>query len=112
MSRNMMLAQLMQDLQDPEMMKEAQKMMNSPEFQAQMKKMAENPQFKQAMKQTQDLMSDPEKAKAYEAKMKEALEQGSKQLEEYNKKVAETEGNDGKPAAEDDVPDVPNLNIN
>jgi len=107
-----MLAQLMQDLQDPEMMKEAQKMMNSPEFQAQMKTMAQNPQFKQAMTQTKDLMSDPEKAKAYEAKMKEALEKGTEELEEYKKKAGEVEDKDSKPAAEDEVPDVPDLGIN
>ena len=94
------------------MMKEAQAMMQSPEFQAQMKKMAEHPAFKQAMAQTKEMMSNPEKLKAYEAKMKTALEDGTKQLEEAKKKAAETTEEGAKGEEEDDELQVPNLNIN
>uniref|UniRef100_A0A7S1XZI6 STI1 domain-containing protein n=2 Tax=Grammatophora oceanica TaxID=210454 RepID=A0A7S1XZI6_9STRA len=122
-----MLAQLMRDMQDPEIMREAQKMMQSPEFQEQMKQMAEHPHFKQAMKQTKDLMADPEKVKAVEEKMKVAVADGEKQLDAFKKAQKEVEDekatkegekdedkkDEKKPAATDDVDDldIPNLNL-
>ena len=115
---NMMLAQLMKDMQDPEIMREAQKLMQSPEFQAHMKKMTANPMFQQQMTAAKQAMQDPNKVKEMEAKMKTALEEGTKQLEEYEKKrddaLAKEGGEDGdkKKAAEDEVPAIPSLNIN
>jgi hypothetical protein len=102
--------------QDPEMMREAQAMMQSPEFQAHMKKMTENPNFKKAMQGTQEMMKDPKKVAEMEAKVKAALTDGEKKLAELEaaKKAAEEKGGDAKPASEedDDVLEVPNLNIN
>mmetsp|Transcript_9828 Transcript_9828/g.16318 ORF Transcript_9828/g.16318 Transcript_9828/m.16318 type:complete len:114 (+) Transcript_9828:69-410(+) len=113
MSNNMALAQLMKDMQDPEMMKEAQAMMQSPAFQAQMKKMSQNPNFKQAMQGTKKMMEDPEKMKEMEGKMKSQLAEGQKQLEAAEKAKAEA-GGDAKPSAEEDGDElvVPNLGIN
>ena len=106
------------------MMREAQKLMQDPSFQAQMKQMTENPQFKEHMKKTQDVLKDPKKVKEMEDKMKAALEEGNKTLEEVEKQRKKLDGNDDKPATddkqeatkkvddEDDIPDIPSLNIN
>ncbi|KAI2495368.1 hypothetical protein MHU86_19170 [Fragilaria crotonensis] len=115
MSNNLMLAQLMKDMQDPEMMREAQAMMQSPEFQAHMRKMTENPNFKKAMQGTQELMKDPNKVAEMEAKVKAALADGEKKLAELEaaRKAAAENGEDAKPAVEEeDDMEVPNLNIN
>ena len=110
-------------------MREAQKLMQDPAFQAQMKKMTENPQFKAHMEKTKEVLKDPKKVKEMEAKMKVALEEGNKTLEEVEKKRAELKGKDGEEGAkeegdedkkqaakteddEDDIPDIPSLNLN
>ena len=114
-------------------MREAQKMMNDPAFQAQMKKVTESQQFKQHMQAQQEMLKDPEKVKELEKKMQEKLKEGNVLLEETQKELAEKKGKDGeddkkegaktedegedkKPAAkteeEDEMPDIPNLNLN
>lgn len=80
-----LMAQLMRDMQDPELMKEAQKMMNDPKFKAEMKKMQNSKEFKESLQATQDMMSDPAKAAAAEAKMEHMLKVGQEQM----KKAAE-----------------------
>ncbi|GKY91062.1 hypothetical protein MPSEU_000724300 [Mayamaea pseudoterrestris] len=109
---NVMMAQLMKDMQDPEMVREAQKLMKDPAFQAQMRTMMQAPQFQQAMQKTQDAMKDPEKLKELEEKAKQALEEGNKKLSEIES--ARTQDGDQKPAADgsDDIEDVPNLGLN
>ena len=102
------------------MMREAQKMMQSPEFQAHMKRVTENPSFKKAMEGTKEMMKDPQKVAEMEAKVKAAVTEGEKQLSELEaaKKAAadaaptEESTADEKAPAEDEVLDVPNLNIN
>eukprot|EP00977_Amphora_coffeiformis_P029941 scaffold43636_cov199-Amphora_coffeaeformis.AAC.1 len=64
--------------QDPEMMREAQKMMQDPAFQAYMKQMMAAPQFQQAIQKTKQDMQDPEKLKEMEEKAKQAIQEGSK----------------------------------
>ena len=85
-------------------------MMQSPEFQAQMKKMLANPKFVEHIEKTKQAMQDPEKRKEIEEKEAAALQQGTKALEEAEKKMSplkkEAEGED-----EDDM-QVPNLNLN
>jgi protein subunit release factor A len=109
-----------QDMQDPEMMREAQKMMQSPEFQAYMKKMQETPQFQQTIQRTQTLMKDPEKLKEMEDQVKKAVEQGTKELEQLEKQIAAKNGTEIEkvPAAaaattdeEEDDLKVPNINL-
>jgi predicted phage gp36 major capsid-like protein len=119
-------------------MREAQKMMNDPAFQAQMKKMTENPAFQAHMKAQQDMLKDPEKVKELEEKMAARLKEGEElltQAKEAEKRIKGKEGDkkgeeddkdkkddkeddEKKPAAatkteeEDDMPDIPNLNLN
>mmetsp|Transcript_3594 Transcript_3594/g.9544 ORF Transcript_3594/g.9544 Transcript_3594/m.9544 type:complete len:125 (-) Transcript_3594:98-472(-) len=122
---SMMLAQLMQDMKDPEIMKEAQQMMQDPAFQAQMKKMMNQPGFKTHMAKTQEAMKDPEKVKELEAKVETALKEGTEMLKKAQdadegddkKKEADGEGDDkeaapAKKEEEEDMPDIPNLNLN
>ncbi|KAG7370131.1 hypothetical protein IV203_027877 [Nitzschia inconspicua] len=120
---------------DPEIMREAQKMMNDPAFQAQMKKVTESPAFKQHMQAQQEILKDPKKVKELEKKMQEKLKEGNELLEktkaerdakERVKKDDENENDvksnqtedeeEKKPAAktedEDEMPDIPNLNLN
>lgn len=119
-------------VQDPEMVREAQKMMQDPQFQAYMRQMMAQPQFKTAMTQTKEAMKDPEKLKEMEEKAKAAIDEGNKALEEMEakkkegkteetekedaKKEGDKEEDDQKEAAKedevDDMPDIPQLNIN
>eukprot|EP00549_Striatella_unipunctata_P003665 CAMPEP_0118697196 /NCGR_PEP_ID=MMETSP0800-20121206/14340_1 /TAXON_ID=210618 ORGANISM="Striatella unipunctata, Strain CCMP2910" /NCGR_SAMPLE_ID=MMETSP0800 /ASSEMBLY_ACC=CAM_ASM_000638 /LENGTH=113 /DNA_ID=CAMNT_0006596537 /DNA_START=41 /DNA_END=382 /DNA_ORIENTATION=- len=103
-ANNMILAQLMKDMQDPEMMREAQEMMNSPAFQAQMRQMTENPAFQKAIDKTKEMMSDPEKAKKMEEAMKTRITAGNNEIEQLRKERKEALGEAG--ATEDDMPDM------
>jgi hypothetical protein len=71
--------------QDPEMMREAQKMMNDPAFQAQVNKVTDTPAFKAHMQQQQEAWKDPEKVKEMEVMMQQKLKEGNKMLEETKK---------------------------
>eukprot|EP00566_Odontella_aurita_P022705 CAMPEP_0113570102 /NCGR_PEP_ID=MMETSP0015_2-20120614/24779_1 /TAXON_ID=2838 /ORGANISM="Odontella" /LENGTH=136 /DNA_ID=CAMNT_0000472839 /DNA_START=401 /DNA_END=811 /DNA_ORIENTATION=- /assembly_acc=CAM_ASM_000160 len=104
--------------QDPEMMREAQKMMQSPEFQAYMKQMTQSQAFQQSMKKTQEVMKDPKKMKEMESKVNQALEEGTKQLEKVKLEDKDKEGEEGddkKEAAKEEgddkkeVEDVPDI---
>merc|ERR1712176_1628806 len=57
-------------------------------FQARMKQITDNPQFKQSMDKTKEMMKDEAKVKELEESMKEKIEIGTKELEEYKKKTA------------------------
>ena len=120
------------------MMREAQKMMQDPAFQAQMDKLMSQQGMKQALKKTKKDMADPKKVAELEAKARKAVEEGEKELEKLSKNQkalqkklevkdadrkegAEAEdsekssGEDSKPAAtgeQDDMPDIPALNLN
>jgi len=101
-------------LQDPEMMREAQKMMQDPAFQAQMKQMMAG-NLGQAMQQTKQAMQDPAKVKEMEEKAQAAITEGNKELERLEKERQEK--GDQKPTAkgdddDDEVPKVPSLNLN
>lgn len=74
------LAQLMRDLQDPELMAEAKKMMDNPQFQKQMKEMGNTKEFKDSIKSSVDMLNDPAKAAAMEAKMEHMMKVGNDQL--------------------------------
>lgn len=114
-------------IQDPEIMREAQKMMQDPAFQAQMKKMTESSGFKQHMTASQDMLKDPEKVKELEDKMQEKLKEGNDLLEKAKadrdaaegtkKDDMKEEDGDKKEAKKkeeevDDMPDIPSLNLN
>ena len=83
----------MRDMQDPEMMREAQKMMQDPAFQAYMKQIMQSNAFQGAMKKTKDSLEDPEKRKEMEEMVKQKLEAGEKEL----KKAEEDAGADEMP---------------
>lgn len=117
-------------------MREAQKMMNDPAFQEQMKKVTESQGFKQHMSAQQEMLKDPKKVKELEKKMQEKLKEGNELLEQTKAERDAKEGvktdddkkqptnddkkaeedADKKPAAkvedEDEMPDIPNLNLN
>ena len=76
---------------DPEMMREAQKMMADPTFQERMKQYTENDAFKQHMEKTKETLQDKDKVKELEEAMKGRIEEGEKELEELKKKSAELE---------------------
>ena len=110
-------------LQDPEIMREAQKLMNDPDFQEQMRKMTSAPAFQAHMKKTQDMLKDPKKVKDLEKKMENALKEGNQLLEKVattkSEGAKEENGNDSdnekqNPKTEigDDMPDIPSLNLN
>ena len=77
-----MLAQLMKDMQDPEIMEEAKKMMNSKEFKKQMKTLEKDPKFKEAMAKTAKAMEDPQTAGLMAAQTEAMLRQGNKMQEQ------------------------------
>jgi tripartite-type tricarboxylate transporter receptor subunit TctC len=64
------------------MMAEAKKMMDGPDFQKQMKNMGNSKDFKESMKLTADMMKDPAKAAAHEAKLEHMLKVGQTELKE------------------------------
>lgn len=124
--------------QDPEMMREAQKMMEDPAFQSHMDKLMGQKGMKQALKKTKKQMSDPKKAAELEAKAKMAIAEGEKELDKLSeqKKASESKpgandaerkesaaGDDPKQssdvdlkstatAEQDKMPDIPALNLN
>jgi ABC-type branched-subunit amino acid transport system ATPase component len=67
-------------MKDPELMAEAKKMMESPEYQKQMKQFAGNKDFKDAAQKASNMMKDPAKAAAMEAKMEHMMKVGADQL--------------------------------
>eukprot|EP00562_Extubocellulus_spinifer_P034671 CAMPEP_0178693778 /NCGR_PEP_ID=MMETSP0699-20121125/7890_1 /TAXON_ID=265572 /ORGANISM="Extubocellulus spinifer, Strain CCMP396" /LENGTH=223 /DNA_ID=CAMNT_0020339205 /DNA_START=20 /DNA_END=692 /DNA_ORIENTATION=+ len=95
-----MLAQLMQDMQDPELMSyftslttkrvllqqdpelmmEAKRMQESPEFKKQMKKLEGTKGFKDSMKKSKEALKDPSTAARMEAQMEHMLTKGQEQL--------------------------------
>lgn len=109
-------------------MREAQKMMQDPAFKEQMKQMTANPGFKEHMEKTQAVLNDPEKVKEMEEKMQTSLKEGEIALAEAEaarkKNGGKIEDDDKKEAAkdddkkeaakddEDDIPDMPSLNLN
>jgi len=62
-----LMAQMMEDLQNPEMMAEARKMMESPEFKKQMKQFEKSKEFKDAEKKMKGMMDDPQTAARMQA---------------------------------------------
>lgn len=68
------------------MMKEAQKLQQDPNFQRHMEQMMKQSQFQTAIAQTKENMKDPKKALEMEEEAKKAIEEGNKELEEYEKK--------------------------
>merc|ERR1719445_1712773 len=70
----------MRDLQDPELMAEAKKMMDSPAFQKQMKDMANDKAFQGSIKKSVEMMNDPAQAAAMEAKIEHMMKVGNEAL--------------------------------
>jgi hypothetical protein len=105
-------------------------MMQDPAFQAQMNKVMTAPAFKQHTQKFNAQLKDPKKAKRLELKAKKAIEEGNKLMEEQEKALQalhneiqgnESQGDEKEPAApeeaaapaeEDDIPDIPALQIN
>ncbi|KAL3756164.1 hypothetical protein ACHAWU_007115 [Discostella pseudostelligera] len=87
-------------IQDPEMMREAQKMMADPAFQERMKQYTENEAFKASMAKTQEMLKDEKKVKELEETMKKRVEEGTKELEALRKEVAEAEEGEKQRAEE------------
>jgi len=65
----MLLAQLLQDLQDPSMMAEAKKMMEGKEFKKEMGEFEKSKEFKEAASKTKEMMDDPAAAARMQAQM-------------------------------------------
>jgi hypothetical protein len=65
---------------DPEMMREAQKMMQDPAWQKEMKKLSGSKDFKNSVKATKDKLEDPDTAAHAEARMEHMLKVGDKEL--------------------------------
>ena len=105
-------------MQDPEMMREAQRMMQDPQFQLQMQQMMQQQKMQQAIQATKQTIADPHKLKQLELKTKLALADGEKKLaalekEQQQKKKQEStkkdNGSDGdikKAVQGDDVGDT------
>lgn len=70
----------MADMQDPEMMAEAKKMMEDPEFKNHMKKMAGSSEFKDSLKKTKDMFDDPSTAARMQAQMEHMVKVGQDQI--------------------------------
>ena len=79
----------MEDLKNPELMAEAQKMMNDPAFQEQMKKMEKSNEFKDSIKKTKEKMADPNLAAKMEAQMEYMLKKGQDDLKNAARKNME-----------------------
>lgn len=90
--------------------------MQDPAFQAHCQKMMESAQFKQSINKTKEVMKDPKKVKELEAKVQQDIKEGQEALEKAEKAAKEMEQDGKKPAAkkeeEEEVEDVPNLNLN
>jgi hypothetical protein len=71
------------------MMAEAKKMMDDPAYQKKMKEMSNTKEFKEGMKQSIDMLKNPAKAAAAEAKMEHMLKVGNDQLKQASRNVME-----------------------
>merc|ERR1719389_572433 len=79
----------MQDMQNPELMAEAKKMMESPEYQKQMKEFANSAGFKEASKKATDILNDPAKSAEMEAKMEHMMKVGAEKLKAHSGQTME-----------------------
>ena len=70
-------------------MAEAKKMMDRPEYQAQMKKMSNSKEFKDGLKKSGEMMKDPAKAAATEAKLEHMVKVGNDELKKGASNVME-----------------------
>lgn len=127
--------------QDPEMVREAQRMMQDPNFQLKMQQMMSQPHMQHAIQTTQQTISDPYKRKQLEIKTKLALADGEKKLAALQKEqeehklqqeavtvtvndndnvIVKDDGETNDTATttndelslQDDIPDMPVLNLN
>jgi len=71
-----LLAQLMQDLQDPELLEEAKKMMEGKDFKKQMGTFEQSKEFKEASKKVKEMMDDPVSAARMQAQMEHMVQRG------------------------------------
>jgi hypothetical protein len=71
------------------MMAEAKKMMDNPEYQKKMKELSNTKDFKEATKKSIDMMKDPAKAAAAEARMEHMMKVGNEQLKSASANVME-----------------------
>ncbi|KAL7569349.1 hypothetical protein ACA910_016891 [Epithemia clementina (nom. ined.)] len=83
-----LLAQLMRDMQDPEIMAAAQEMMNDIKCQAEMKKFSKSKEFKESLKTTKEMLSDPNQAAAAEARMEQMIKVGNEEMKKKFMKAA------------------------
>jgi hypothetical protein len=74
---------------NPELMAEAQKMMDSPEFQKQMKTLQQSKEFKESIKKTTEKLKDPNQAAAAEAKLEHMVKVGSAELKKGARSAVE-----------------------
>jgi hypothetical protein len=70
------------DTQDPELMAEAKKMMEDPNFKKKMKDMTGGKDFKESIKKTKEMLDDPNKAAAAEAKFEHMQRVGNDRLKQ------------------------------
>lgn len=68
-------------------MAEAKKMMDDPIYQKKMKEMSNTKEFKEGMKQSIDMLKDPAKAAAAEAKMEHMVKVGNEQIKQASRNV-------------------------
>jgi hypothetical protein len=69
------------------MMAEAKKMMDDPSYQKRMKEMSKSKEFREGMKQSVEMLQDPAKAAAAEAKLEHMLKVGNDQIKQASRNV-------------------------
>lgn len=71
------------------MMAEAKKMMDDPMYQKKMREMSNTKEFKEGVQQSIEMMKNPAKAAAAEAKMEHMLKVGNEQIKSASRNVME-----------------------
>jgi mannitol/fructose-specific phosphotransferase system IIA component (Ntr-type) len=89
MLRRLNFTPLFPPSQNPELMAEAQKMMDNPEFQKQMKKLQQSKDFKESIKKTTEKLKDPNQAAAAEAKLEHMVKVGNHELKKGARSAVE-----------------------
>lgn len=105
-----MLSQMLKDMNDPEMVREAQKMMMDPEFQNRMKVLMQHPAYQDAIRRSQEMMKDPKKVQALQKQIERAMNEGKNPIDAAKTAIEETESNNDVAVGSEngeEVEDVP-----
>jgi hypothetical protein len=100
--------------QDPEMVREAQKMMMDPEFQNRMKVLMQHPAYQDAMRRSQEMMKDPKKVQALQKQIEKAMNEGKNPIDAAKSAIAGSETNNEVAVGsgnEEEIEDVPVIEV-